>query len=630
MKTCRHTILLTICTLTLIGAGLAACKKDWYDNSPNEALSLNRSSIMVGKVASGPEIFHVNARDEGWTMTGSAPDWITLSKTSGPQGIAQEVSLTITDYTPPATTGDEQAPNRTATLTFSSGGVTKSLVVTQLATELVMPGAEDTPDNRELFKYIEAWYYFSDEVAKTGSDPGQGYQSFFENYLKYLRTNAMDGKIWSIKTLDVNNRYLYSRIERYPKSEGIAPDAPPLTYGMDFDLRDGRQWGGGNDRNVARVMYVQKNSPAYFKQIERANWFDRINGQELAGWENKESGLKYYNIALDPLVSPSGAGVVAELGMRTLNYTTLANYAGVTVTLSPVRQRFSPVIYQQTFTAVNAETESEHRVGYLVLSAFDSYFDADIKSVFRSFRDYATAGGTGITDLILDLRYNRSGTVESTEMTANLIVPETARGKRFALYEFKGAGAGAQALNNKEVAFAPDGTDGIGVGNIYILTSKLTAGPSELLINALRGIEDVAGSEPGAQTGIKLIVIGDVTEGMSMGQVKLRYSGEKWDYDMWLLAFRCYNAMNNASYENGFTPNGGTIDEWSDVTKGMKFGWKLQEGAIQDPLMKQAVDYIMGYMAKPVSQVGVGTVTKNNPALPRKYSFPATMTMNVN
>jgi C-terminal processing protease CtpA/Prc len=288
------------------------------------------------------------------------------------------------------------------------------------------------------------------------------------------------------------------------------------------------------------------------------------------------------------------------------------------VTLTADRIVRNPILYSNVFT-VKTERGVDTHTGYLVYNRFDSNYQNELTSLFQ--RDFKGK----VENLILDLRYNRSGSAANALFVANLLVPEAARGKTFATYKYRDGVAAPN--NNVPTAFAPDATNGLGLSTIYILTSKFTAGASELLINALRGIEpDI----------IRLVVIGDTTEGMSMGMTieECEPPGSDYHYTMGILSFRPYNDKGEWNYDAGFTPNGGgLITEWDNV-KLVRPDWnlsisedtlKIRDDTEQDPLLIRAFDYILGVQL-PNQPVGLGDAS-NRSGYPRDFSVRARMTM---
>ncbi len=590
-----------------------------YDNTPDEALRLSRSSVVVG-MDGGEEHIGVVSGGGTWSVSG-VPEWVSVSPTSGGAGTSV-VSIVFDPYiieqpeepeepenpeepeepeqpehpeepeqpeeSPTRQTSDPQP--RTAVLTFSGSGVVKELTLTQLPTP-VGPGRRD-PEygiNEAIHsEYLDRFYY-NGETQTAPADYNQSYRHFWNNYLQNLKRNELDGGEWSRG----RHKYLHSYIEKNPI------DGPHrLNYGMEFDL------GNYDGKLVGRILYVDPDGPADRAGLKRGDWFWKVNGVQMRDYEInnlRDSALVYkyhYNRLIDTLVHPL-EDFAPELGM--LRYEMHAGRLvddGVKVSIFPERFEGSPVVHSSTIVERDVYGE-QVRAGYLVLNRFED--EEAIVAAFAGFED--------LTHFVLDLRYNRSGRVEIAELVGNLLVPEAARGVKFSDYAFHEEGG-------RSSVFEPD-PRGVAVDSIFVLTGPRTAGGSELLINALRGIpEDV----------LKLVVVGDTTLGLSVGMVSEVYRTTSWSYEMYIASARVANALGEGDYRYGLVPNGGTVSEWSGagVRWSQTWGWKELAGQTQDPLLARAMEFVLGSTRMPVGRV-LDASTRQRAGLPREFEYPNNM-----
>lgn len=586
--------------LAVMTAGLWACKDDFYDNSAKGPLELSTSRIDVGRneVKAG---LGVTSRNEGWTVSGTA-EWFSVNPASGGIGLT-EVSVVFSAYRV-----DTDAEPRTATLTFTSGENTRTVEITQYATETVpIPDQHaDFPVNQTIHGLLKRWYYNGEPATPSATgDYNQNYLSFYKRYLESLKNNSMDGGTWSGQ----NERYLYSRIERNPIGTSVS-GVTPLTYGMEFDLSE------YDGKLVGRILYVMAGSPAA-TTLRRGEWFYKVNDRVMGNWKEEDTGWLQYNRLIDTLVHPV-EGERPKLGM--LRYTTdfRLQDAGETKTLSSARYTKNPIIYSNSASPITRNPDNGTRTGYLVLSSLDFPSHTPLIEEFRRFK------AQNLTHFVLDLRYSMSGTVETAELLGNLLAPPAADGRVFAKYQFY-KDAPISEVNNREAKFAAH-ADGLGLDTIVILTSKNTAGAAELLINGLIGLVDVEETE---NPLMRVVVVGDTTEGMNVGLVKKTFEHGEWEYSMWIAAFTCTN--HQGKDWAGFTPNGGIVQEWNaEFAKRWlpTWGWNGTEGAQEDPLLEKAIDYIWGRTQFPTDAVsGEGNRTRRRSGLMRDFSEPMGMTM---
>lgn len=91
----------------------------------------------------------------------------------------------------------------------------------------------------------------------------------------------------------------------------------------------------------------------------------------------------------------------------------------------------------------------------------------------------------GVTDVVIDLRYNGGGYVSVAEKFANFLVKSSANGQVMMKQEFNDK---YKSWNSTET-FKKLGS--LNINRIYFIVSKSTASASELLINNLKPYMDV-------------------------------------------------------------------------------------------------------------------------------------------
>lgn len=182
-------------------------------------------------------------------------------------------------------------------------------------------------------------------------------------------------------------------------------------------------------------------------------------------------------------------------------------------------------------------------------NGFYADFDLQLNTAFGDFKTQ------GITDLVLDLRYNSGGSVRTATYLASMITGQHT-GKVFAKQQWNSK---INAYFEKE---DPNGlrnffTDKIGstpinsvnMSKVYILTTKSSASASELIINGLK-------------PHVNVVQIGDVTTGKNVGSVTLYDSPDlgpnnknpKHKYAMQPIVLKIVNSEGFGDYFNGLTP----------------------------------------------------------------------------
>lgn len=289
-----------------------------------------------------------------------------------------------------------------------------------------------------------------------------------------------------------------------------------VNNGMEYGLR---QLPSGEI--FGYVRYVLPNTSAENQGIERGMIFNRIDGIELT--ENNYSELlspQTYTIGLANLESG--------------NLTTLEEEYNLT------KEEYSedPVYIQKTIDLENKT------VGYLMYNGFTSTYDETLNNAFAYFQS------ENIDDLVIDLRYNGGGSVETSNDLASMITGQ-----------FEGDLFTTQVYNDSDIF--PDeeryfnnkintgsSINSLNLDRVYVLTTSNTASASELLIASLRPY-------------IEVVQVGTTTTGKYQGSVTLYDSpnfskanlniGHK--YAMQPLILKTVNATGFTDYFNGLTPD---------------------------------------------------------------------------
>ncbi|CAM1343616.1 S41 family peptidase [Tenacibaculum amylolyticum] len=187
----------------------------------------------------------------------------------------------------------------------------------------------------------------------------------------------------------------------------------------------------------------------------------------------------------------------------------------------------NPVANGTTFDLVKSQVDenpvkiatiidrSPNQIGYLLYTQFSSNYDAELNQAFADFKS------GGVTDLILDLRYNGGGSVQTAVYLASMITGQ-----------FNGEVFANKIWNDKVMnAFSSDSfidrfTDRIvkqdangnttldeainslNLSTLYVIVSERTASASELIINSLNPYIDVK-------------LVGTTTVGKQVGSITL-------------------------------------------------------------------------------------------------------------
>ena len=311
---------------------------------------------------------------------------------------------------------------------------------------------------------------------------------------------------------------------------------------------------------IGKVLYVQKNSPAAKAGLKRGDIFYQINGQSLT--------LSNYQDLL------YGAGDTKTYTLATVDATnTIVNTTATKQTTAVVYQ-VNPVYLDSVYT-IHGRT-----VGYFVYNQFitgpdslnPNLYDRQVDNVFTRFK------AKGVTDLVLDFRYNPGGYVTSAQNLASSVVKGADGSKIFYKKEYnKTLGPDLEKTYGKDWFngyFLPKSSNiGNNLRSVTVLTTSGTASASELVINGLKPYMDV-------------ITIGTATYGKNVGSITISDKTKRIKWGMQPIVTKSFNALGQSDYSTGFKPSV-EVKEYTNVA------WK-QLGDINESLLSAAIARITG------------------------------------
>lgn len=327
-----------------------------------------------------------------------------------------------------------------------------------------------------------------------------------------------------------------------------------------------------NSYTDIRVSLVYPNSPADEAGLKR--------GDEILAVNNNKN-IYITNIE-DPANDPGYRFVSNALNQGSTVTLQIRNPSGTkTVTLNSKTYTVNPIIYTNTYTLKNGRV-----AGYLVFNSFVSNIHAQLDAVFSNF------AANHVTDLIIDLRYNGGGDVETSSYLSNLIAPSSVSGSVMnTTYWTTNLQNDNYPLLKKKIGTKPAGwfkptypdqiekfskAGAVNVNRVFFLITGNTASASELTINNLKPKMDVQ-------------LIGDTTYGKPVGFLsKLTING----HYLYTPEFETKNSAQEGGYYAGMPPNGTT------AMGGVYKGKQIYEDIVTDfgdkneTLLHQAIGYI--------------------------------------
>ena len=314
---------------------------------------------------------------------------------------------------------------------------------------------------------------------------------------------------------------------------------------------------------VARRVFVvdaYEGAPALAAGLDR--------GTEITDIGTTSDNLR----SVDAIIASEGsAGVSTALGpstagtTRVLRITDTGGTRTVTVTkadfsIPPISPRFGAKIL----------SENGQRIGYINLRIFISPAEPALRDAFASFR------AQGVTQIIVDLRYNGGGLVSVAELMGDLMGDNRAPTDAFNITTYRPE----KSSNNETHIFARQ-PQAIAPMRIAFIGTGGTASASELVIN---------GFTPYLQTASALI--GANTYGKPVGQIALDRTA--CDDRLRVVAFAEQNAARQGNYFNGLASEVGATCQAGDSLT-------AQMGDPAEASTKVALDFLAGRSCTPIS-----------------------------
>lgn len=323
--------------------------------------------------------------------------------------------------------------------------------------------------------------------------------------------------------------------------------------GMEFGL--GRI--SGTNYIFGYLQYILPGTSAEEAGLTRGTVFTEVNGQKIT--LDNFSNLMQGTFTINTGKVENGTIVLSDK----------------TVTLHESTYTANPVFIAKTLDV------SGRKVGYLMYNSFIGDFDDELNAAFGSFQ------AEGIRDLVLDLRYNGGGSVESAVDLASMITGQF-EGKVFMKeqwneeYQKYFEAENPERLLNRfnPVIRTQEAINSLNLNKVYVITTARTASASELVINGLEPYIDV-------------VQVGESTTGKFQASVTL-YDSEDFGregasenhlYAIQPLVFKSANAEGKSDYINGLSPDVGISEDLNDL------------GVLGDPtepLLEAALNHMTG------------------------------------
>ncbi|MEP3371134.1 MAG: S41 family peptidase [Maribacter dokdonensis] len=413
-----------------------------------------------------------------------------------------------------------------------------------------------------MWKAMNFWYFWQANVDDLADDRFENTEEGRAAYTTFLDSEDDPASFFENKLQYIEDRFSFFNEDYRELTNSLAGISK--SNGLEFGLVQFQD----SDEIFGFVRYIVPNSNATSANIQRGDLFTGVDGQTLT--IDNYIGLLF------------GDNDTYTLNMADFeNGNIVPNEEEVTLTKEEGLAE-NPVFLSKSFTIAG------ENIGYIMYNQFTNEYDDDL---YAAVQDLKSAG---ITNLVMDLRYNPGGSVNTTRLLASMIYG-TNTSDIFLRKRYNDKLQEQFNDSQLEVYFADkingETINSLGFNKLYVITSASSASASELLINSLEPYIDV-------------IQIGDVTRG-------------KNEFSTTLVDDRENSYLYTPSRVNNINPDNQwaiqpligrneNADGFYDFTSGLQPDYELKEdysnlgiiGEENEPLLAKAIEVITGTTGK--------------------------------
>lgn len=423
-------------------------------------------------------------------------------------------------------------------------------------------GSVDVEVQDFMWKAMNFWYFWQANVDDLADDRFENTDAGSAEYTTFLDSEDDPAAFFENKLQYIEDRFSFYNEDYRELTNSLAGISK--SNGLEFGLVQFQD----SDEIFGFVRYIIPNSNAATVEIQRGDLFTGVDGETL-------TTSNYISLLF-------GENDTYTLNMADFdngNFT--PNDVEITLTKEEGLAE-NPVLLSKSFT-IGGEN-----IGYILYNQFTNEYDDDLYSAVKDLKS------AGITNLVMDLRYNPGGSVNTTRLLASMIYG-TNTSDLFLRKRYNDKLQEQFNDSQLEIYFADkvngETINSLGLSKLYVLTSSSSASASELLINSLEPYMDV-------------IQIGDVTRG-------------KNEFSTTLVDDRDNSYLYTPSRVNDINPDNQwaiqpligrneNADGFFDFTSGLQPDYELKEdysnlgilGELNEPLLAKAIEVITGTTGK--------------------------------
>jgi C-terminal processing protease CtpA/Prc len=355
----------------------------------------------------------------------------------------------------------------------------------------------------------------------------------------FIYDNMQFGYLWSDKMPNLNpytqpdskyffDQLLYKSIDHWSfiTDDIVALNAyfAGIRKEMGYSIR-GYYVSDNSNQVVVFVELVHPGTPASRAGLKRGDMIVKIDGENIT---ESNYGKLFNN---DQIEIMKGEIVGDEI-----------------YDLEPSINLFAEVIQINPIHKSEIFEVGGEKVGYLAYTGFIHEYNENLENEFAAFK------AEGISDLILDLRYNSGGAISSAKLLASMICPASCEGEVFihTAYNQQLTEYLENEYANEEEIFNDyfeKNANNLDLSRLFVLTTSGTASASEMVIYSLSPYMDI-------------IQIGETTHGKYYGSITIS-DEQRHSWAIQPIVMRAENVDNSIDYSKGLPPDTDVKDDYT-------------------------------------------------------------------
>lgn len=426
----------------------------------------------------------------------------------------------------------------------------------------------DTPDptgtaevtvQNFMWKAMNLWYFWQGEVPNLSDTKF----STDAEYTAFLESETDPDLFFENKLRFSQDRFSFFTDDYKELVQSFA--GVSKSNGLEFGLT---YYGEGNDI-FGYVRYVIPNSDASTKAIKRGDIFTGVNGVSL-------NDINYTEL------------LFGDADSYTLNMADITNNTVTPNNVEVSLTKFEGLVENPVFITKTFDISGK-KIGYIMYNGFTSNFDEELNNAFGTLK------AAGVTDLVLDFRYNPGGSVNSSRLLSSMVYG-TNTNQLYIRQRWNDKIQSQLSSSQLDDYFADKTGDGSAINTlnltkVYVLATGSSASASELVMNGLDPYVEVVhiGTKTRGKNEFSITLVDNSSNNYIYSGTTEKNININNSWGIQPLVGRNENSAGFFDYTAGFTPDIELREDLSNLG---------QLGNENEPLLARAIQEITGVSAK--------------------------------